>query len=63
MVIYLDFIVLYAMFAILRNVVPTNLQDLLPDGWRFQLDTRYNILIIKNFGSKMLTDKSNLFYN
>lgn len=51
------------MFAILRNVVPANLQDLLPDGWRFQLDTRYNILIIKNFGSKMLTDKSNLFYN
>ena len=61
--IYLDFIALYAMFAILRNVVPTNLQDLLPDGWRFQLDTQYNILIIKNFGNKMLTDNSALFYN
>lgn len=51
------------MFAILRNVVPANLQDLLPDGWIFQLDTQYNILIIKNFDGKMLTDKSNLFYN
>ena len=61
--IYLDFIALYAMFAILRNVVPANLQDLLPDGWIFQLDTQYNILIIKNFDGKMLTDKSNLFYN